>query len=354
MAKTKPIRIGIVGLGRAGIGMHCLELKNRTKKFKIVAACDPVKARREKFAAEYGCPTYRTFEEMLADDNVELIDIASRTPQHVEQTLAALKAGKNTFLEKPISETHAEARKLKAADAKSKGNLYIRHNRRFEKAFLHIQEIMASGILGDIFEIRLCRHSYQRRDDWQTIMKCGGGMMLNWGPHIIDHGLRLLESPLADMWSNLKLIAAVGDAEDTLKIIMTGKNGRIIDISISGGMAVASPEWTICGSKGVLTCTGDSIQLKYLDPKLKLGKCKAKVTSPDLDTPFGNAEKLKWIEKNIKVRPKSKMDHDSIWDYLYDTIRNGKEFPITLDEAIEVMKVVSAAKKGTPFDTSKK
>ena len=52
-----------------------------------------------------------------------------------------------------------------------------------------------------------------------------------------------------------------------------------------------------------------------------------------------------FIEKKILMR-----SSQSLWDYLFDTIRKGAEFPIALDEALEVMKVISAVKKNTPFD----
>ena len=104
-----------------------------------------------------------------------------------------------------------------------------------------MQEIIRSGILGDVYEIRLARHGYQRRDDWQTIKEFGGGQLLNWGPHIVDHALRFLESPVATQFSDLKFIAAVGDAEDHLKIVLKGENGRFVDMEISGGVALGAP-----------------------------------------------------------------------------------------------------------------
>ncbi len=346
MAKTNPIRIGIVGLGRAGWGMHCFELKGREKKFRIVAGCDPLKDRRDRLVATYGAKAYKTVDELIADPNVELVDIANRQADHVPDALQALKAGKHVFLEKPIAVTYPEARKLKPAAAKAKGKLCIRHNRRLEPTFQHIREIIASGILGDVHTIKLRRNKFQRRDDWQTLRSQNGGQLLNWGPHLIDQGLRFLESPLVDLWSDLKCVAAVGDAEDHIKIVMVGKNGRLIDIEISGGAALSEPIYIVLGSKGALTSDEKTIHLKYLDPKRKLAPRRAKAGAPDLGG-FGSEDKLYWIDKTIPVAPKARCDMDHIWDYLYDTIRKRKRFPITLDESLEVMKVVSEIQKQT-------
>ncbi len=347
---TKPIGVGIVGIGRAGGGMHRRELAGREKTFKIVAACDLLKDRRETMAEAYGCATYRNFEEMLKDDNVELVDIATPSPLHVPQALKALKAGKKVFLEKPIALSYQEARKL--ARSPHKDNLYIRHNRRFEPGFQHVREIIDSGILGDVYEIKLRRQGYQRRADWQTIIECGGGQLLNWGPHIVDHALRFLDGNIDSIWSDLRKIAAAGDAEDHVHIILKGggKSNCVVDLEISGGVAQGEPTYIVFGKRGSLTVTGNTIALKYLDPKKTLMRKRPIRRAPDIGGGFGAAEKLKWIEKEIPIKPKARCECDQIWDHLHATIRRGKPFPITLDEALEVMRVLSLARKGTIFN----
>ncbi len=68
--------------------------------------------------------------------------------------------------------------------------LYIRHNRRFEYGFQMVQEIIDSGILGEVYEIKLTCNGFQRRNDWQTLKKYGGRQICNWGPHNIDHAIQ--------------------------------------------------------------------------------------------------------------------------------------------------------------------
>jgi len=347
MKKQQPIGIGIVGLGRAGWGMHGPELQGKEAQFRIVAGCDVDAEHRRRFAGKYGCKVYGNMNDLLQDPNVELVDIATRSADHVCHALLGLKTGKDVFLEKPISVSYPEALKLKQAQARSKGTLYVRHNRRFEPGFQHIQEIMRSGILGWVYEIKLRRNGYGRRDDWQTLIRCGGGQLLNWGPHIIDHALRFLESPVAEQWSDLKRIAAVGDAEDHVHVILKGENGRIVDLEISGGAALEEPEYLVLGTKGALQSSGDDIRLRYLDPGCKLPSRRAKAGTPKEG--FGSPDPLKWIDETVKVAPRSEVNMTTIWDCLYASIRLGKRFPITLDQSIEVMRVVSAAKRGAPF-----
>jgi predicted dehydrogenase len=353
----KKIKVGIWGIGRAGLTMHIPEIARFPNLFEVVAGCDIAKDRLQ--ALKDKMPEVRSFSnsaEFLKDQDIELVSIATRSPDHTTHAIQALACGKYVFLEKPIALSHIEARKLKKAAEKYPGRLFLRHNRRFEAPFTHIREIIASGVLGDIYEVKLHRHGYQRRNDWQTIIDCGGGQMNNWGPHIIDHALRFLESPVAKVWSDLKTIAAAGDAEDHLKVILTGKNGRIIDLEISGGVAIPQPEYVIFGTKGTLVCQeqDNTITMKYIDPKQKLLKIKASPGNPPLSGGFGNAEVIKWVEATIPVAPKAGCDTYHIWQHLYNAIRKSKPFPITIDEAVEVVRVSELAKKGTEFYSKKR
>lgn len=346
---SSAIKVGLVGVGRAGWGMHCDELKRYPEKFKIVAACDPLADRCKKMEDRYGCKSYDSIEALLTDPEVELVSIASRSPEHTEHALAALAAGKYVFLEKPIAIRYADALRLQDADKKTPGKLFFRHNRRFEPGFVHLREIIASGVLGEVYAVKLRRHGYQRRDDWQTIIDCGGGQLNNWGPHLIDHALQFLQSPVKDIWSDLKLIAAVGDAEDHLKIILRGENGRIVDIEISGGVAIPEPVCTVYGTRGTAIGDDNDIQLKYLDPAQKLASVEAKRESPSLDASFGNSEVLKWRRTTIQTEPSSGCDTHSIWPALYAAIRDGVPFPVKTAEAVEVVRVTEEVKRGTRF-----
>jgi len=162
---TAPVRVGIVGLGRAGWGMHCPELDVYPALFKIVAVCDPIKERRDLAVAKYNCRACRRYEDLLDDHEVELVDIATASDEHVEHALAALATGRWTQLEKPMCRNYDEALVLRAASIKARNRLVIRHNRRFEPEFQQVREIIDSGVLGEVYDIKLRRGSFQRRDE---------------------------------------------------------------------------------------------------------------------------------------------------------------------------------------------
>ncbi len=349
MAKT-PIRVGIWGAGRAGYGMHCHEIDRYKDEFEVVAVCDLDMERALNVQKRYPkCAVYTDAEKFLADPNIELVSVATRSPQHADCNIRALKAGKLVLGEKPVAISTFGIDEMKKIMADYPGKLFFRHNRRFESAFNHILEIMHSGILGEVYEIKLCRHNFQFRDDWQTISDCGGGQLNNWGPHLIDHGLRLLESPVESVWSDLKCVAALGDAEDHLKVILRGENRRVIDIEISGGVALPAPVYAIYGTRGSLICEDEQdIRLKYLAPEFKAPPKGAHRENPPLEGGFGGSCAPKWIRKTIMVEPENGYTVSDLYHHLYLAIRENVPFPIRTEEAFEVVRVTELVKKQNP------
>ncbi|OUS75262.1 hypothetical protein B1748_17355 [Paenibacillus sp. MY03] len=348
--QSLPIKIGIVGLGRAGWGMHVEELRNSQHLFRIVAGCDPIAERRERLYQEFGSNVYDSVEQLVADPDVELVDIASRSNDHYAHGVMALQAGKDILLEKPMTKTLAEAEKLAETAERLGRKLYVRHNRRFDSDFLHVREIIDSGLLGDIFLIKLYRHQFQRRNDWQTLKVFGGGQLLNWGPHIIDHALQLMQSPSRLAWSRLDTIQAAGDAEDHVMLILEGDNGRVIEIEISGGMPLPAPWYQVYGTRGTLALTDSVISLKYLDRSFALPELKADSGTPEQH--FGktgtfNAAEVEWIEERIPV----KAAETDFWQELYASIRRNQVFSVTTTEALQVVRMIAEAKHGTAYDS---
>ena len=106
------IKLGIVGLGRAGYGMHVQELQNFLDMYEIYAVCDIIEERRNKVAAECGAKAYADYAEMLKDPEIEVVAIATRSCDHYEHAMMALMAGKTVFLDKPMCTTYADAKSL--------------------------------------------------------------------------------------------------------------------------------------------------------------------------------------------------------------------------------------------------
>jgi len=319
--------------------------------FKIVAVCDTVPERLENRPEPLrGAKPYADYAAMLRNAEVELVSLANRHPEHAPMALAALEAGKYVNVDKPCALNAREMDRLVEVCRRHPGKLFFRHNRRFEAPFVKARKIMASGVLGEINTVKLYRSvGYCRRNDWMTMTEFGGGLLMNWGPHLIDQALHLLESPVADVWASVKRVISIGDGDDHVKLLLRAENGRVADIEISGAHALPGREMEIQGSRGTLAYPENGkIHLRHVDPDLVFEPLKPHPENPPFQ--YGNFdETLTFVEQWIDVLPTS----DVLWEHIYHAVRNDTPFPITLEEAAEVVHVTDRAFRASGFAPAK-
>ena len=139
----KKLKLGLIGLGRAGYGMHLPELKGKEDMFEIFAVCDVEPDRCELMKKEYGCKTYSKVEDIVEDPDIDVIVVATRSCDHFKHAKTALDAGKIVFLEKPMCTTYADAKKLmEIAEQYGERRVFVRHNRRFEAKFMQLNRLI--------------------------------------------------------------------------------------------------------------------------------------------------------------------------------------------------------------------
>lgn len=338
----KQLKLGIIGLGRAGFGMHLSELKGKEDMFKIEAVCDVEKDRTENMKTMYGAREFARVEDIVADPSIDIIDIATRSCDHFKHAMTALNAGKTVFLEKPICMNYDEAKKLfDYAEKIGKNRIFIRHNRRFEAKFMQVRRIIDSGILGNVYYIKRSNTGFERRCDWQTLSQYGGGQLLNWGPHLVDQALRFCGDDYVKLSSYTRQVAATGDCEDYVHASFVGINGRLVEIEISGGTAYKAPEYIVYGDRGTLIDKGDTFELKHLEEGYEYS---TKLSNPQtpVGARFAPGEKLPFVVKEI---PCETNNLDQTWNYLYKAVADKEEYPIKSEEALMVMKVLTEIKK---------
>ena len=359
----RKIKIGIRGLGRAGWGMTMPEFRALSDKYEVVAACDLIEDRCKTIKDEIDCRTYNNIDDFLRDPEMELVYVATRSSDHLEHGLKALRAGKAVVMEKPVTCSYNDAVKLfEAANALGKNKFFVHQQRRFEPTFIYLKNAIDSGKLGEVFEINLEQSSYQRRDDWQTIDLYGGGQLLNWGPHLIDHSLQLLGTKSANITSYLQHTVAAGDCEDHLRIRFAGDNGRVVNTCISGGFALGRGRYyEAIGTKGHIVIDNGKLKMKYIDPEQNLPAPVANPNTPG-EMAFGKsgtfavATSVNWLEEEYTLTEHEMSNAPLIvfWDYLYDTLVNGKEFPVSDADVLEIMRVISLAKAQSTYDLGEK
>lgn len=342
------IKIGILGLGRAGFGMQCNELDHKADKFEIVAGCDSHKPWCKRLSERYpACKTYDEVDDFLKDEQVRLVTIATRSVDHFLHGKLALEAGKNIIIDKPMCISYEQSVALKELAVKYDRGIYVRHNRRFDNDFVFVKEFLETGKLGDIHTIKLTRTGFSRRKDWQTLKSNGGGQLLNWGPHIIDHALQFLKlcngTASAEIcYSELKQLLSAGDCEDHVKILLRSNGSCVVEIEISDAVAINIPEYIIWGTRGslVLSVTDQKVSIKYLDPSFVFDDLSVDNGVPGSSRFGADDDDFKWIEESMPIPENYKYD---FWDAIYDAENNLNPFPVKIDEAIEVMRIITKA-----------
>ncbi len=126
-----------------------------------------------------------------------------------------------------------------------------------------------------------------------------------------------------------------------------------MDLEISGGAALRPPVYTVYGSRGALVSTdGNDLQLKYLDPKMKMPRYPSHEDNPPLSGGFPGDVQPKWIRETIMADPESTTEHPlenhDIYHLLYQAVRERKPFLIKPEEAFEVVRVTCMVKEQNP------
>lgn len=345
-----PVRVGIVGLGRAALFDHLPALRALSGLFKIVAICDVLKERRDIVEKDVpGLRTYRQIEDMLDDPEIELVDIALPSVDHAKTALAALKRDKWTVVETPLALNYDDATVLKATAIKANNKLHVYTPGLFSPEFRLAFTALDDPRLGGVYDIRIRHQDYIRRDDWQSVKRCGGGAAWYWGSDAVLQAMALLRQPPAQLWSELKRVVSVGDAEDFAHIVLKSRGPTTADIELnSGQLAPCEPIFTIRGPRGAFTVAAGATEGTFhvVDPAYKFGRRRSSVRTPDLadmhedfvvrDIPFALPEV-----------PASA--GETFWRTLYATIRTAAPFPVALDDVLESIRYLQLAKNASTF-----
>lgn len=349
---AEKLKVGIVGIGRIG-GNHASEIGGMPDKFELVACADNDPERLTKDLPEQlkNTAKYNSLEEMLQHPGLDMVTIAVRHPDHVPMAIKILEAGKIAVVEKPVATSVAEMEKMLKVAKQHPHKLFLRHNRRFEAAFIKVRELMNSGLIGEVQYIKLYRSvGFCRRNDWMTMTDYYGGLLSNWGPHLIDQALRLLDSPVVDLWADVRRVVSIGDGDDLFKILLKAENGRLADIEVTGANTMPGREMEIIGSRGTIVYNEGKLTARYIDPSVELKELKPHPENPPKK--YGNFDETLYF---VNAEYQCPDIHQSVlWSYLYDEVTKGIPSPIKLEEGLETVRITEEAFRKSGFEPIKR
>ncbi len=218
-------------------------------------------------------PVYASEEALFADPRVNTVLLTVPNHLHKEYAIKAARAGKNVLCEKPAALTVTDFDEM-TAEAQKCGVLFTVHqNRRWDRDFNIVRRLYNEGTLGTVFNIESTLHSPNGKvHNWHQFPQFGGGMIYDWGVHLVDQILTLIPKPLHSVYTDAKSVHNPL-VEDFFRIILKFEDGESACLSQSTFVLKPAPRWLICGDKGTaiiedFACTGNVYTTSELVTKL--------------------------------------------------------------------------------------
>ena len=245
----KDTRIAVVGLGE--FGSRHLDVLAHMPGVEVIALVSRSEARAQELADRYGVPrVFAETDDMLAQVAPDAVDVVTEDTRHLAPTLAALRAGADVFLEKPISHDLDEARLMVAEAERLKRKLMVGHILRFDARCAAIKEAINRGELGRVVTV------YGRRNMCQAFQKqySHSNRLYTTGIHDIDlilwyfAGRRPIEV-------YMKTLAVCGQGDDVFWGMITMEDGSLGIVETNWLLPLATP-WRghiimeVIGTKG--------------------------------------------------------------------------------------------------------
>jgi predicted dehydrogenase len=215
-----------------------------------VAAVYDINPERNQAARAEGLKAWDSLPEILGDRAIETLILAVPNNFHKDLALAALKAGKHVICEKPGMLNTADLETVLATARDTGRTFSVHQNRRWDRDYLIVRKLLQEGTIGQPFYIESrVQGSKGIPGDWRCEKVAGGGMLYDWGVHLIDQILTLTDSPVVDVYAHLLSVKFPG-VDDNFKLLLRFANNLSALIEVDTYTFISLPRWHISGTGG--------------------------------------------------------------------------------------------------------
>jgi len=340
VSTRKPLRVGLVGWGLAGRTLHApfiralsgLELAGVVTSREVDAKLFP-SARR-----------LASFDELIALPDIELVVIASPNPLHVEQTLAALRAGKHVVCDKPLAQNAVEVEQLMQA-ADQAGRLLIPfQNRRWDGDFRTVQQLLGAARLGQVHAFQSSWSKYQGVPRVRAAWKAAplfNGPLWDLCPHLIDQAIVLFGRP-RHVLARIAQHRPQGTVHDYVRLSLLYDSGLEAVLEVDQLDAFGGRRLALRGGLGAFEKIGFDPQ----EAELSAGRL------PD-SADWGKEPPEAWgtlrllrgdqlIEERVETLPG---DHRLFYQGVVDALVGGRPSPVAPADVLLQIRIIEAALK---------
>jgi scyllo-inositol 2-dehydrogenase (NADP+) len=344
------IRTALLSYGMSGKVFHApfislhpgLELKGAWERSKKLIAADYP-----------GVTSYATMEDVLNAKDVDLVIVNTPTYTHYDYAKKVLEAGKHAVVEKAFTGNAAEAQELKTIAEKKGVKLSVFQNRRWDSDFKTVKKVVDDGLLGEIVEATFAFDRFNAALSYKVHKEtpsAGSGIVKDLSPHLVDQALYLFGMP-ERVFADVMITRPSSQVDDYFEILLYYKTFRV---RLHSGYFVREPlpSYVIYGRRGSFLKTRADVQevkLQAGEKPTKEGWAEPESERGLLHTEVGG----KVVREKIDTLPGN---YYGYYDGVYEAIANNKQMPVTVDDGINVMKVIDAvylsSKEGTVISVS--
>ena len=317
------LKVGVIGLGF--IGQLHVRIWDENPQVELVAVADVVKEAAESTGKKYNCAAYSDYNEMLAKENIDAVDICVPEDFHVDPAVAAANAGKHILIEKPIAKTVTEAEIIKEAAAKNNVRLMVAHILKFDPRYVELNDAIEAGKIGTITTLALKRENAKGTP---KRLKGKVSYFYYMGIHDIEWMLTYnKETKPVKVYAQESSIVLKGLDKDATFVTVTFENGSIGSLELNW----AFPENGACGFASSVEVVGS------------LGAAVANVDNQGLtvytSTEVEYPDALLWPEYNGQILGDLK---EELAHFAQATL-DGTPYLVDTDRAIAAVGIVEAA-----------
>ncbi len=237
-------------IGYGGMGNWHVNHALKSNVVELVGIHD-IKEERNLLAEKNGITAFRALEEVLNNSKIELVTIATPNNVHKELAIKCMEAGKNVICEKPVALNTTDLQEMIDVSNRT-GKLFTVHqNRRWDIDYLAVKQLYEIGAIGNIFNIESRIHGSRGiPSDWRGHKEYGGGMLFDWGVHLIDQILMLYpDNSIVSVHCEFDHITNK-EVDDGFRLTLYFDNGARAYIEVGTYNFIQMPRFYIQGTKG--------------------------------------------------------------------------------------------------------
>ena len=339
----KVYNVALIGFGGMA-GNHYKQLSKGNINARAFGVWDIDPARREAGKAA-GMKVYTSQDELLADPEVDIVVVAVPNDQHREIVKAALRAGKHVICEKPAAIYAWELEEMMAVAKETGKILTVDQNRRVNRDYVLMRRQVESGVIGKpyLIESRV-EGSRGVPAGWRTSKAQGGGMMLDWGVHLIDQLMYMNKSAVVEVFCRMYSLN-YPEVDDNFHMEMRFADGLDAIIEIATNNFVKHPRWMVYGMEGSMQiddwdCTGRTVRCLSKEDTWTT-EIAADKAGPSKTMAARSADSVQVTDLSAPTDVTDNIEPTYV--QLINAIEGKAELTIKPEEALRVMKVMEAA-----------